>query len=872
MKPLLLLILITAALACGQVDFSFASDPPADVTPASLNAPAESGGGSVEIDVTPRKSGDVAIDIINSRLPRVVVANIARELMRCNWRGDDDDYAGVVLGLCEKWLHGDSSYREGSIELTPLVIAERAAGAGEVDMKLWPPDAARQALPPGWRRETEPSRFFFSSKREYFSSRSVSPALDDIPPAFLVSLGERPNLSRLAAPLLAVIFAPVLLALWLRRRSAREGAGKSPIMWLSWILNGALIYWLSAVHNADITGVVARLHAGTLPAILAGMILFAGPPLGSMATCLWILGSIGGASSEARGRLIRISLAAQAALIIPLSLFVAASGTLDDPGPVAILCLPAAYVLYRAISWYGTRLQLGGLQAVTDGELTRRMAAIAQAAGAKLRGVFVLRNRLAEEVNAFASSTGVIILTQGLVERLPRRELDAVIAHETGHLSGRHVGKQSTVFWVIMLLQFPAMALLKSAVKLPEWLPIGLVLWAIYILIVARVSQRHEFDADLRAAQITRDPEAVIAALARISRIKNSPVDWGGIQGSILTHPSMKQRVLAIAQKFGVAEERALALLADPDLLGPVQTAPGADPMSAHYPLPAEFHSAGPVFNSAVMQAYAFWASWGLNAALVALLASAAVVAEWSLQPGQAVLVYLAFVPAAAWAYLRFAGWADRLLYRRLRNRIAQRLPRSKDAIFVGLLPGNRVQPVGGLYEWDMGFLSFTPGWLTYTGERTRFSIGRGAILGITVQAGPAAWDRNYAVVVMHQGGAFVVGRPDAGYSRRHGRKLEARLNAWLAGDSARDGLPQAMEPLSPPNLPALTPYAPAPWKLASAHLKKAFVLFVGTSLMITAGERWVMANHSLTSLVTLAAPMAYLLAMMPKWLRRGHA
>jgi heat shock protein HtpX len=50
---------------------------------------------------------------------------------------------------------------------------------------------------------------------------------------------------------------------------------------------------------------------------------------------------------------------------------------------------------------------------------------------------------------------------------------------------------------------------------------------------VAQVSQRHEFDADLQAARITGDPEAVIAALARLSRIKNSPLDWGGIQGSI---------------------------------------------------------------------------------------------------------------------------------------------------------------------------------------------------------------------------------------------------------------------------------------------------------------------------------------------------
>jgi Zn-dependent protease with chaperone function len=402
----------------------------------------------------------------------------------------------------------------------------------------------------------------------------------------------------------------MLLALHLRRQGNRQGMGKSSPMWLSWILNGALLYWLAAVHPADVAGFLGQLHLGSrLLVVLAGVVLYAAPPLGSMASCLWILGSMGTTSSGARGRLIRVALAQQAALIVPLGLFMSAMGTLDRQQALSIVCLPAAYALYRAISWYGARLQLGGLQAVTGGELAIRMAAIAQAAGAKLRGVYVLRNRLAEEVNAFASSQGVIILTQGLVERLPRRELDAVIAHEAGHLRGRHIGIQSTVFWVIVLLKVPAIALLKAAGSLPGWFPLALLAPVIYTLIVAQLSHRHEFDADLQAARITRDPEAVIAALARLSRIRNSPLDWGGIQGSILTHPAMKQRVLAVARSFGMPAKRALALLADPDLLAPFETEPGAAPVSAYYPLPAEFHSADPVFNSAAVQAYAFWAS-----------------------------------------------------------------------------------------------------------------------------------------------------------------------------------------------------------------------------------------------------------------------
>jgi Zn-dependent protease with chaperone function len=542
-----------------------------------------------------------------------LVAKTARDAMGCRWREIDHD-RDTIWGMCEKWMHGDAAgdttYSEGSIELAPLVAALRTAGAREVNIKLWASSTPLRSLPRGWRKEVVESTGFFGSKTESFAFRSASADYLDMPRAFPVSQGERWKASRLAAPLLLVMFGPVLLALRLRRRGNRTGTGKSSSMWVSWILNGALLYWFSAVHPVDIAGFLGQFHPGSgLLIVLAGAIFYTAPPLGSTVSCLWILGATGTTNSKARGRLIRLAVAQQAALIVPLGLFMPATEALGR-GAISIICLPAAYVLYRAISWYGARLQLGGLQVVEDGELTARMAAIAQMAGATLRGVYVLRNRLAEEVNAFTTSEGAIILTQGLVERLPRRELDAVIAHEAGHLRGRHFDIQSTMFWAIVLFQLPAIALLSSVVSLPEWFPIALLAPVIYTLMVAQVSQRHEFDADLRAARITRDPEAVIAALARLSRIRNSPLDWGGIQGSILTHPAMKQRVLTVARRFGMPRERALELLADPDSLAPFETAPGAAHASAYYPLPAEMiHNADPVFTSAAVPAYGFWGS-----------------------------------------------------------------------------------------------------------------------------------------------------------------------------------------------------------------------------------------------------------------------
>jgi Zn-dependent protease with chaperone function len=477
----ILLLLIAAAPLFAQVtDFSSPSTGAhASATAAVAAVTATASGPSVRLDVTPKRNGDVDIDIYGSQVPPAFVAQIARGAMGCQWR-ESYHNEDVIWGVCEKWLNGDATYREGSIQLVPLVIALRGAGARVVTIKLRAPGSPPPTLPRGWRKEAVKSKGFFGYKTDYFTFRSASLDYLDMPPAFPVSVGERWNASRLAAPLLLVMFGPALLALWLRRRGNRQGTVKSSSMWLSWILNGAFLYWLTAVHPVDIAGLLGQLHLGNgLLTVLGGVILYAAPPLGSMASCLSILGSTGTTSPEAKRRLIRLALAQQAALIVPLGLFMSATGTLDQ-GAISVLCLPAAYVLYRAISWYAARLHFGGLQLVADGELTARMAAIANAAGAKLRGVYVLRNRLAEEVNAFASSQGVIMLTQGLVERLPRRELDAVIAHEAGHLRGKHIGIQSTVFWAIILFQVPAMALLHSVVSLPDWFPMALLLPVIY--------------------------------------------------------------------------------------------------------------------------------------------------------------------------------------------------------------------------------------------------------------------------------------------------------------------------------------------------------------------------------------------------------
>jgi len=209
----------------------------------------------------------------------------------------------------------------------------------------------------------------------------------------------------------------------------------------------------------------------------------------------------------------------------------------------------------------------------------------------------------------------------------------------------------------------------------------------------------------------------------------------------------------------------------------------------------------------------------------------------------------------------------DRLFRKALKRRIGKRLQPDRDAVFVGLLPGDRVYPIEGSYDWDLGFLSFTPDWLTYTGERTQFSMARSAVIEIAVRKGPAAWDRTHAVVVKHEGGAFILRRPDAGYSQRQARKLQACLDGWWRGE-AMPNQTDVDSPFPPPSLPVFRPVFPGRLRMALAFAGKAGMLFVGT-LMVLATTVPMTRATMMFSLVPFAAPLAYLVAVCPLLLRR---
>ena len=828
-------------------------------------------GGVATVRVTPHINGNVGFsadfddEVPDSRAARALDV-LAREVLRCDWERES-----AWSGTCRKLLPSDGSRVEGRLHLASLVLGLHGWGVREVRVTVQATGTPEPGRYGSWQKRSTTSGRFFKSKSEFYEF--VSAGFMEFPPDLTVQIGEPWKPAHAAAPVVFVLFGPALLALWLRRRDERRGTAGSAVVWLSWVLTGTLLYWVTALSLSDVFGLSFRLGLTSPLAVLGlGVAVFSLPLLLATAICTLILSPPSHAESPAlRLRLAGTVVLQQAVYLVPVGVFVSGTSLMEYSQALAIGSLPAAFALYRIMSFCAHRYRVGGFQALTSGDLYGRISALAKSAGTRLNGVFILGNRRAAEANASADSQGLIMLTRGLVDNLTRREVDAVVAHEVGHLRGKHPSLQTWLLVAYFVLRIPAGALLPrsgpAAVLLS--LPIFPI---IYVLVAARVSQRHEFNADARAVALTGDPEGKIAALARLRRLGKSPVDWGGIQGSILSHPSMRQRVLALGNRFGVPPERALAILADPDSIAPCWPAPpagidaAAPAVPRHYDLPAEVRDTGLVFTSSAKDAYVRLAFWSMQVVLVAILAAIASVCERIVPIGPNVLLLLASIPAAAWLFLRIANVFGVLIHRRLESRIRQRIPCAEGAVFVGLLPGEDLRPYeGGFYEWDLGLVSLASGWLTYAGERTRFSLPRAAISGFAIRKGPLAWDREHAVLVRHSGGAFLLKQP--GYSWWRARRLEKKLASWWRGEVALPEVSGA-EPLPAPDLPALAFDSPSRWKLAWRFCKMAGLQFFGLSLLLAALMH-TSFDDSFYSLLTLVVPMTYLLAVAPLLFRR---
>jgi len=187
-----------------------------------------------------------------------------------------------------------------------------------------------------------------------------------------------------------------------------------------------------------------------------------------------------------------------------------------------------------------------------------------------------------DSLNAFA--TGLhegqysITVTRGLVAALTRDELEAVLAHELTHVINKDVRTMviasifAGIISVIAELVFRGLLYSRGGGRRDNKNALPLILiglafaavgFALAIVIRMMLSRTREFVADAGAAELTKNPDAMISALRKVEGrsglkgpdevqqlfLDNQP-DGVGLEGLFASHPPIQKRIDALV-KFG---------------------------------------------------------------------------------------------------------------------------------------------------------------------------------------------------------------------------------------------------------------------------------------------------------------------------------
>ncbi|WP_421791766.1 M48 family metallopeptidase [Hyphobacterium sp.] len=263
---------------------------------------------------------------------------------------------------------------------------------------------------------------------------------------------------------------------------------------------------------------------------------------------------------------------------------------LDNWPQMALFSLIAAGIWF-VIAWFGHQAMIDmstGAHSVTrqeEPELYNLLENLCISRGLSMPKLKVIESPV---LNAYASGLTekqyTVTVTRGLMQRLNRSELEAVLAHELSHIIHRDVRLLVISVIFVGIFSFVAQILFRSLF----WGGIGgrstgrrgnamlLMLIAIAIVAVAyalaiairfALSRKREYMADAGAVDLTRNPDAMISALEKISGNAELEAPDGvremmienptaGLAGLFATHPPIEKRIEALIQYAGGERNR----------------------------------------------------------------------------------------------------------------------------------------------------------------------------------------------------------------------------------------------------------------------------------------------------------------------------
>lgn len=205
------------------------------------------------------------------------------------------------------------------------------------------------------------------------------------------------------------------------------------------------------------------------------------------------------------------------------------------------------------------------------------------------RGIVMPKLKVIETpvMNAYASGVRTknytVTLTRGLMDRLDDEELEAVIAHELSHIENRDVRLLIIAVIFVGIFAFFGEGIFRGLLRtnisrndnhrrsgggnagalIFFGIAIIAVSYIIALLVRFSLSRRREYMADAGAVELTKNPDAMIRALQKISgnaELAQVPAEIRemafenprtGFAGAFATHPPIEKRIAALQKYAG---------------------------------------------------------------------------------------------------------------------------------------------------------------------------------------------------------------------------------------------------------------------------------------------------------------------------------
>ncbi|MCK4355175.1 M48 family metallopeptidase [Candidatus Parcubacteria bacterium] len=254
---------------------------------------------------------------------------------------------------------------------------------------------------------------------------------------------------------------------------------------------------------------------------------------------------------------------------------------------ILIIAVILSIVMSFTSYWYSDKIVLKMAHArliekKDNPELYRIVENLCITAGLPLPKIFIINEA---QPNAFATGRdakhAVVAVTQGLLDKLERAELEGVLAHELSHIGNRDILLQTVIVVLVGLVailsdMFLRISFWGGMTRRDSRGSVGMLMLVLGIaaailapvaamLIKMAISRKREFLADASGALLTRYPEGLARALEKISQDTNVMKTANNSTAHLyisnpfrgkkrkswfaklyMTHPPMEERVAAL--------------------------------------------------------------------------------------------------------------------------------------------------------------------------------------------------------------------------------------------------------------------------------------------------------------------------------------